>query len=1088
MSLLPTILGLLNDTGTAGDGITADAAPILYGTAAPGALVHILRGGTQIGSATANAEGAWQALANLIGEAGIDVLARTTAGDSASYRLVVDQTEPGAPLLTGFAGDTTGDRSQPIWQTVDTTPSVAGTAEAGAIIRAYDGSTLLASTTAGFGGAWRLDLGDRPLGQFYAIGIEAEDGAGNVSSRTPLHLRVGETTVPVVTAVQGPAAANYATGAAIDFIVQFNKPVAVGTLPGGSGPLLEVLVGDQVLTAGYVSNAAPHRLTFRLVLPAGVSDQDGIGLGRLLTAGGAIIDTSNNSLSGGLVGVNDLSGVLVQADLTTPVLASLVGPGAGNYAAGDLLVFTLVFDDAVQLQQGAGAGPQLQVDIGGTFWLASYQGQPAADRLSFGLVVQADAVAQAGIALGALLPGGASVLDLAGNAWDGDLGVLPDLSAVLIQADLTSPTIQAVTLEQAGPFGLGESIVLAIQLSEAVTIGIGGAAPVLQLTIGGQPVQASLLPGSDPSLLRFGTVVAPGMAATGIGLVGLSDPAGAITDLAGHRLDLGLPAAPALASQVIDAMAPVASLVSPAAAQHIPGDILHLVLATTEVVYLADGLGLPGLLLDLNGSSRTAVFDPLHSTATSLAFDFLVQAGDVARSGIRVTGLDDPGGRLQDAAGNAPQFSTPNGLLAASVWPVDQTPPTALHVSEPVQDTAIDFILEFSEPLVLSGGAPYLAVDIDDVRHLAGLVSAPQSTILLFHLDLASLPQDIDIQGLATAGHVADAAGNDWGGSDISGLGWHYALSGDTSLAGGLGDDTYYVDSQADVVFESAGQGHDTVIAAGSYYLFEDIEALTLATGAGDIFGIGNSDANIVTGNTGANLLLGLDGADTLVGCEGADILFGGSGDDLLTGGPKLVFDLLAGGDGADTLDGASGFGERDCLCGQAGDDAYRVDTTTDLVIESPGEGTDTVFASIIGAGYGLSANIENLVLLGTTTFGIGNDIANAVTGNASGNWLLGGGGDDTLNGKGGGDVLFGEAGADTFVLERGTGGDAIGDFTPGTDHIRLIGLALATVGEVLAATTQSGDSAAIDLGQGDVIVLNGVTKAALTAGDFLFG
>jgi hypothetical protein len=42
-------------------------------------------------------------------------------------------------------------------------------------------------------------------------------------------------------------------------------------------------------------------------------------------------------------------------------------------------------------------------------------------------------------------------------------------------------------------------------------------------------------------------------------------------------------------------------------------------------------------------------------------------------------------------------------------------------------------------------------------------------------------------------------------------------------------------------------------------------------------------------------------------------------------------------------------------------------------------------------------------------------------------------------------------------------------------------------VSEVLAASSQSGDSAAIDLGQGDVIVLNGVAKSALTAGDFLF-
>ena len=56
---------------------------------------------------------------------------------------------------------------------------------------------------------------------------------------------VGETTVPVVTAVQGPAAANYGTGAALDLTVQFNKPVVVTPGPGGAVPLLEVMVGLQ---------------------------------------------------------------------------------------------------------------------------------------------------------------------------------------------------------------------------------------------------------------------------------------------------------------------------------------------------------------------------------------------------------------------------------------------------------------------------------------------------------------------------------------------------------------------------------------------------------------------------------------------------------------------------------------------------------------------------------------------------------------------------------------------------------------------------------------------------------------------------
>ena len=103
-------------------------------------------------------------------------------------------------------------------------------------------------------------------------------------------------------------------------------------------------------------------------------------------------------------------------------------------------------------------------------------------------------------------------------------------------------------------------------------------------------------------------------------------------------------------------------------------------------------------------------------------------------------------------------------------------------------------------------------------------------------------------------------------------------------------------------------------------------------------------------------------------------------------------------------------------------------------------------------------------------------------------NWLLGGAGDDTLNGKAGDDVLFGEAGADTFVFERGSGADLVADFTPGLDHVLLLGLGFASFAQVLAATIDYAGTAAIDLGQGDSVVLGGVAKAALAAGDFLFG
>ena len=344
---------------------------------------------------------------------------------------------------------------------------------------------------------------------------------------------------------------------------------------------------------------------------------------------------------------------------------------------------------------------------------------------------------------------------------------------------------------------------------------------------------------------------------------------------------------------------------------------------------------------------------------------------------------------------------------------------------------------------------------------------------------------------------------------------------GADGLHGGLGNDTYYVDRADDIVFEFAGEGTDTVISTSNYYLWQQIENLTLAEGAGDLFGVGNAISNTLQGNSGSNLLIagdgddivrggggvdslfgevgndqlfgdaGIDylvggaGNDTLDGGADADALYGEDGDDTLIGGSGFATDILVGGAGNDILRGDSGLGDYDRMDGGAGDDSYYVDTPNDLTLEAVGGGTDTVYATINGAGYTLNANVENLVLGGSTPFGVGNDLNNRITGSASANWLLGGAGNDTLNGGAGNDVLFGEAGADTFVFTQGTGGDVIGDFVAGTDRIDLSAYGL-TWQTVINSMHENGGTTAIDLGNGDFIVLNGVARSALSQSDFI--
>jgi Ca2+-binding RTX toxin-like protein len=399
-------------------------------------------------------------------------------------------------------------------------------------------------------------------------------------------------------------------------------------------------------------------------------------------------------------------------------------------------------------------------------------------------------------------------------------------------------------------------------------------------------------------------------------------------------------------------------------------------------------------------------------------------------------------------------------------------------------------------------------------------------------LELASGAGDISGAGNARDNLLIGNEGSNYlGGNDgddmlIGGDG-NDRLIGDAGIdrfTGGSGDDVIYVDAAAELVFEDAGGGYDLVISTASYFLFDNIEELYLAGYAGDLFGVGNTAANRITGNEGSNLLIGGGGDDDLRGEDGIDALFGESGDDTLNGGSGIDYlvggngddsleggadadalygedgsdvlnggdsfdtDILVGGTGNDTLMAASGQSDYDLIDGGAGDDTYFVDTPADLTFEAIGGGTDLVIADIVGAGYYLYANIEDLTLGGTTPFGVGNDLANVLTGSASANYLLGLGGNDRLNGKAGNDVLFGQAGNDIFGFERGTGVDVIGDFTRGNDAIQLTGLGFTRFAQVRAAMFEVAGTTAIKLGQGDLVIVNNIANADLSAADFILG
>ena len=331
------------------------------------------------------------------------------------------------------------------------------------------------------------------------------------------------------------------------------------------------------------------------------------------------------------------------------------------------------------------------------------------------------------------------------------------------------------------------------------------------------------------------------------------------------------------------------------------------------------------------------------------------------------------------------------------------------------------------------------------------------------------------------------------GGDDvITGGGGNDTIDGGIgadTMTGGAGNDLYIVDDINDVVTDDPG-GNDTVQAGASFSLalLTTIEGLTL-TGAGNIDGTGNALANTITGNSGNNSIDGGDGNDSLIGNAGNDTLQGGIGNDTMAGGAgndiyyvdsaldvvnetltgsagidtvhvggaltaytlgtnveNLIVDasgafnaigntlanVITGNDDGDTLNGGAG---SDTMNGGTGNDTYVVDSASDIINDAGG--IDTVSAAI---SYTLQAGngIENLTLTGTAGVGVGNELDNFITGNASANTLNGGTGVDTLVGGAGNDAYIVD-GIDDVVTEGLGGGTDTVTFN-GTSGTYLLG------------------------------------------------
>jgi serralysin len=298
---------------------------------------------------------------------------------------------------------------------------------------------------------------------------------------------------------------------------------------------------------------------------------------------------------------------------------------------------------------------------------------------------------------------------------------------------------------------------------------------------------------------------------------------------------------------------------------------------------------------------------------------------------------------------------------------------------------------------------------------------------------------DDTLAGNDSANRLVGQAGSDW----LQGWG------GADRLEGSAGTDTatyftspvgVYVSLITGVGFGGHAEG-DTLISIENLY----------GSAHGDDLLVGDDSPNSLSGHNGHDSLKGAGGVDNLYGQQNNDILDGGSGADRMFGGPH--------------------------------DDIYYVDNSLDYVAEEPGQGSDTVRASV---SYQLSDG-EDVEFLTTTddngTAGI------ALSGNETNNVIRGNNGANTLNGHGGNDELIGNGGIDWFLFDTPLDAmwniDRITNFSVVDDTIRLDPTIFSSA--LVPDNSVAGSQFVIGSAAGDAnhrIIYNNATGAVLYDSD----
>jgi gliding motility-associated-like protein len=307
-------------------------------------------------------------------------------------------------------------------------------------------------------------------------------------------------------------------------------------------------------------------------------------------------------------------------DGTAPVVTAVDVPANGIYNQGQVLSFTVHFDDIVHIT----GTPTLAVVIGAVTRQSFYATGDGSKALVFSYTVQNGDMDMDGIALGTLV---GTIKDGSGNNAVLTLNNVGSTTAVLINTAIPDVAITTTaTSPVIAPF------TASITFTEAVTGFVVGDITVTNATLSGLQTTDNI---------TYTVLVTP----TATGTVTVQVPASVAVNIGNNPNTVSN-----TLSLTYDGTTPVVTSVDvPANGVYNQGQVLSFTVHFSEIVNVT---GTPALGVVIGATTRQATYVSGSGT-NALVFSYTVQNGDMDMDGIAVGTLV---GTIKDAAGN-------NGVL-----------------------------------------------------------------------------------------------------------------------------------------------------------------------------------------------------------------------------------------------------------------------------------------------------------------------------------------------------------------------------------------------------------------------------------------